>query len=153
MIAVVKESALQVKSGGYTLDSTAPVLTSFGFTLDSGEFALTINFNEPANASTLVITELVFKSRCDGSALTASQVHTLTGGLLMTRTNALQLVVNLATADLNAIKAKPSLLEDMNSTFAGISPHFARVFLSSSNLLFGEFSKGRLQCQHDNKQR
>ena len=103
-------------------DATSPSLSSFAVSLGTG--VLTINFNEPVNASTLVITELVFKSRGDGSALTASQVHTLTGGLLMTRTNALQLVVNLTTADLNAIKAKPSLLEDMSSTFVGISPLF-----------------------------
>ena len=119
--AIVPALALQLQLGGYMADATSPSLSSFAVSLGTG--VLTINFNEPVNASTLVITELVFKSRGDGSAL-ASQVHTLTGGLLMTRTNALQLVVNLTTADLNAIKAKPSLLEDMSSTFVGISPLF-----------------------------
>lgn len=120
-------------------DATSPSLSSFAVSLGTG--VLTINFNEPVNASTLVITELVFKSRGDGSAL-ASQVHTLTGGLLMTRTNALQLVVNLTTADLNAIKAKPSLLEDMSSTFVGISPLFVEDMYG--NALNAEVAKAGL---------
>ena len=112
VVPIVSSAALQ--SGAYTADTTAPALVSFAVSVNSA--TLTLNFNEPVNVTTFVITSITFKGRDVGS-LTANQVLVLSGGLRQTLANGLQIVATLSVADLNAIKAKTELLDNANTTY------------------------------------
>ena len=122
VIAVVKESAVQVRSGGFTPDTTAPALVSFGFTLDTGEVSLT--FSEVVDSSSLDPSDFTIQD-----ASTASQFVAVTGanGAVVPSSGAnLTVSFRLLDTELNKIKQLGGLATQLDNTYLAAAAEFVR---------------------------
>jgi hypothetical protein len=108
--AIAASSALQATS--FTDDTKAPNVTRFSVDMSLG--TITLNFDEPMNASSLEVTGLRFQAVPSFTAGDAE--YRLTDGTFAT-VNGLSVTVNMTTTDLNAIKAIAGLVVDNTTTY------------------------------------
>ncbi len=107
---------------GYTADTTSPTLSSWDLDMDAQTVSLT--FDEPVDASTLTATAVTIQD-----AASPSNTRTLTGGTTSSA-NGTVIVIDLSTADFDAIAADTSLatsiddsyLEMTSSTISDMAP-------------------------------
>ncbi len=97
----------------FTEDSTRPELLQFSVNFNSE--MLTLNFDEPVNASSLQPTGITL---LNDRGIPSSDLR-LTGGNT-TSENGLQIVINLSVDDLNEIKRLESLYVDLGTTYIAI---------------------------------
>lgn len=103
----------ELRANNFFPDLTRPQLTQFSVNLNLE--TLTLNFDEPVNASSLDPTGITLTNGPSGDTM-----YTLTGGNT-TSVNGLQLVVYVSVHDLNEIKRQESLFVDTESSFIAIS--------------------------------
>ncbi|KAL5489594.1 hypothetical protein EMCRGX_G018704 [Ephydatia muelleri] len=113
-VALVVPPSNAVVSMSFVHDSMPPELVDF--TLDLTNNTLTLTFSKIVRASSLNPTAITLLS-ADSVAATAV---TLTGGYTSSP-NGLVIVVNLLTADLNAVKALKTLATGYNDTYISIT--------------------------------
>ena len=98
----------------FSEDETNPNLVAFSANLNVG--TLTLNFDEPVNASTFDPTGITLTSTMGGGSALS-----LTGGNT-TSSNGLQIVVHFSDDDLNEIKVQESLYTDEDNVFISLQP-------------------------------
>ena len=104
-----------VRASAFVADTRRPSLVSLQVNMDLG--TLLLSFDEPVDVSTLNASDLVVQSTADGSG---SQ-YRLTGGVSGSSDGRL-VMLNLTTADLNAIKLDDALLTARASSFVSLGP-------------------------------
>jgi len=103
----------------YTFDETDAAVTTFSFNLHTK--TLTMNFDEPVDATNVNVTSLVFQSQKNAT----DSKYKLTGSKNVTRSkDGLRVVITLTDKDANAIKADDKLLEKAASTYLSLSADF-----------------------------
>lgn len=105
-------SELALDATGFFPDTTGPRLLDFSVNLNIE--ALTLNFDEPVNASSLDATGITFLDGINGLQ------YTLTGGN-SSSPNGLQIMIFLLDMDLNSLKEMESILVSRESSFISIS--------------------------------
>jgi hypothetical protein len=117
-MVIPASSALQVRTVGFTADSTKPTVDSFTANIDTGVLVLVMS--EPV-ADAVNVTKLSLKSK-DGI-----KVYTLTiASTFSLDVGKLKVTITIGTADLNQIKAESTIAFDKESTLLQITAGFAR---------------------------
>ena len=116
-LALVPNQAFlaELKASSFTEDQTRPRLLRFSANLNFE--TLTLNFDEPVNASSLDTTGITLLSEQSGSS-----TFTLTEGSNTSSENGLQIVINFSVDDLNEIKFLEALFVDIDSSYVAIEP-------------------------------
>lgn len=102
------------------------ILNSWDLNMNAG--TLTLHFNQTANASTFSATGITIQD-----ASTATTSRTLTAGSTTSSPNGVDIVVNLSTADLNAIKANGSLAKAAGSSWLRMTAAVIDDMLGNDN--------------------
>ncbi len=110
-------SMLVLRSGDFSPDILSPMLLDFSVDLNSE--LLTLNFDEPVNASSFDATGIVFLDSVGGLQ------YMLTGGNTSSP-NGLQISVQLNRMDLNNLKQMESLLVSAETSYISIFPRTIR---------------------------
>ena len=119
--------ALQVNV--YTNDSTRPSVRSYKLDMNTGR--LSLSFLETVNVSSLVFSDIALQRAGNVSEADETSYYSLTGGSLVSSIPSTEVVIDIASNDLNAIKAyriadspfvtylslADSALTDMNDRF------------------------------------
>ena len=101
----------------FTGDFTSPQLLQFSVNLNFE--TLTLNFDEPVNASSLNVLGLTL---LDSQDVTSAEGVILLSSGNTSSPNGLQIVIDLSTDDLNVIKRLESLLVSLESSYLAIEP-------------------------------
>ena len=109
-VAVLSTNATQAVT--FIPDTTPPDLSSFALDMQDGRLSLT--FNDVMNTSSLDVTQLTLQSNAVGSD-TANTFSLTTSS--SSSNNGYTIVIDLSTADLNAIKARSGLATQLANTF------------------------------------
>ena len=108
LLAITPSTALQVAI--YTEDITQPLLVSFSADLDAG--LLTLNFNEPVNASSINPDRFILQS---GNSEMATS-YRLTGGSTASP-NGIIITLDMTESDLNEIKRLANLFVSLETSY------------------------------------
>ena len=119
-----------VRPATFTDDTTQPQLVSYGLDLDNGRITLT--FDEPVNPTEVVVTELTFANRSDGSGLIYDIQNT---GTRITSSDSTVFTFDLSSSDLESIKAIIMLAYNRSSTYLNYTSSLARDVAASPNVL------------------
>jgi len=116
-MAIISNSNDQttLPTSSYVSDRTSPSLTQYMANMNDG--TVTLNFNEPVNASSLNVSGLILQSQPNA---TLQQMYRLTGGATNS-SNGLQIVLTMSIFDLNNIKKR------IDTIFSSLQRAFLQV--------------------------